>query len=897
VNRNSSRTSYAGTGIFKSTDGGKTWQSAGLTDSHHIGRIVVDVKNPDTVYVAAVGHLYTENAERGIFKTTDGGRTWRRTLFVDERTGAVDLVQDPSRPQILYAATWTRARAPWNFLESGGGSGLWKSTDGGENWTRLTEGFATGATVGRIGLALAPSKPDILYAVLDSQQRRPESEPFDEETPPGELTPRRLKKLDKDAFTRLDDAIVTRFLQRNGYPKSLKAGKLKADVKAGRITIEDLLAYLQDANRELFENDVVQAEVFRSDDGGAHWKKTHQGRLSKVFYSYGYYFARITVDPQDPERVYFGGVPMLTSKDGGKTWAGIDNRGVHVDHHALWIDPRSPNHIALGNDGGLNVSYDRGATWTRINNLPVGQFTTLALDSAKPYNILGGLQDNGVMRGPSTYRPGKSDPAQWKEILGGDGSMVVVDPKEPDTVYAASQFGYASRLNLKTGERASIRPRAELSATKKEKPLRYNWVTPFLLSPHSREILYYGANRLYRSFDRGDTWTAISGDLTSDREQGDVPFGTITSIAESPKTFGVIFVGTDEGKLWGTRDGGVVWSDLSAGLAKDRWVTRVVASAFNEGTVYVTQNGYRNDDFAPYVWRSTDYGLSWQSLSDGLPAEPVNTLREDSKADHLLYVGTDHGVFVSLAKGEHWTALTGGLPKVPVHDLQVQPREGDLVVATHGRSVFVADASPLRGLTKTVQEKALHAFAIKPIQGNPRRGYGEHPYLTWYRDDPSVRIAYWLSGKPGAVQIAIKDENGSLWRELAGTSVAGMNVIEYDLGASPKLADAAEAVAKAKAREKEKAKPAETAEAKGSGEEAEEDEAASKPQAGPSKPLDPDLEAALGDPLRASRARFLPPGKYSVEITLGSAMEKTTLIVQPPKTVRDEEEDPAGPES
>lgn len=893
---NSSRTSYSGTGVFKSTDGGKTWSSAGLTDSHHIGRIVVDAKNPDTVYVAALGHLYTENAERGVFKTTDGGKTWKRTLFVDERTGAIDLVQDPTRPQILYAATWERARAPWNFLESGPGSGLWKSTDGGDSWTRSTNGFPTGASVGRIGLALSPSRPDTLYAVLDNQERRPESEPFDEETPPGELTPRRLKKLDQDAFARLDDAIVSRFLQRNGYPKSLKAAKLKADVKASRITIEDLLAYLKDANRDLFENDIVQAEVYRSDDGGAHWRKTHPGRLSKIFYSYGYYFARITVDPKDPERVYFGGVPLLTSKDGGKTWAGIDNRGVHVDHHVLWVDPRSPNHVALGNDGGLNVSYDYGATWTRINNLPVGQFTTLALDNAKPYNILGGLQDNGVLRGPSTYRPGKSDPAQWKDILGGDGSMVVVDPKDPNTVYAAYQFGFASRLNLKTGERTSIRPRAELSASKKEKPLRYNWVTPFLLSPHSREILYYGANKLYRSFDRGDTWTAISGDLTSDREQGDVPFGTITSIAESPKKFGVIFVGTDEGKVWGTRDGGATWSDLSAGLAKERWVTRVVASAFDEGTVYVTQNGYRNDDFAPYVWRSADYGARWQSLTDGLPSEPVNTVREDPKADHLLYVGTDHGVFVSLDKGESWTALTGGLPKVAVHDLMVHPREGDLVVATHGRSVYLADASPLRKLTETTRGKPLCAFPVKPIQGDPRRGYGEHPYLTWFREEPTVRIAYWL-GKPGTVQIAIKDEDGSLWKELAGTSVAGMNVVEYNLAVDPKLADAAEATAMAKAREKERerakqAKPAEGAEAKGNGDDLEEDEeATAKPQPGPSKPLDPDLEVALADPLRASRRRFLPPGKYTVEIKAGSNIEKTTLTVRPPKVGRGEEDD------
>ncbi len=893
---NSSRTSYAGTGIFKSTDGGATWTHAGLADTHRIGRIVVDPQNPETVYVAALGHLYTENPERGVFKTQDGGKTWRKVLFADERTGAVDLVMDPTRPQVLYAALWERVRAPWNFLESGPGSGVWKSVDGGETWARLAGGLPQGDIVGRIGLALSPKKPDTVYAVLDNQTRRPDTEPFDEETPPGELTVRRLKKLDNDAFARLDDAIVARFLRRYDYPKSLKAARLKSDVKAGRVTIEDLVNYLKDANRDLFENDVVQAEVYRTDDGGAHWRKTHDGRINKVFYSYGYYFARISVDPEDPERVYFGGVPMLRSDDGGKTWAGIDQRGVHVDHHVLWVDPRSPNRLAVGNDGGLNVSYDFGATWTRVSNLPVGQFTTLALDNATPYNILGGLQDNGVMRGPSTYRPGKSDPAQWKEILGGDGSAVVVDPKEANVVYTAYQFGFAYRLNLKTSERSSIRPRAQLSATQKEKPLRYNWVTPFILSPHSREILYYGANRLYRSFDRGETWTPISDDLSSDPEQGDVPFGTITTIAESPKRFGVLWVGTDEGKVFGTRDGGVTWTDLSTGLAQGRWVTRVIASAFAEGTVYVTQSGYRNDDFAPYVWRSKDFGKTWESLAEGLPNEPVNTVREDAKAEHLLFVGTDNGAYVSLAQGAQWVPLTG-LPRVAVHDLAVHPREGDLVLATHGRSVYVADASPLRKLTEAVRAKPLHAFPVKAVQGDARRGYGEHPYLTWFRDDPTVRVAYWLSGKAGAVQIQVKDENGGLWKELPGTAQDGLNVVTYDLSAEPRLADQAEAAARAKAIEKQKDKDAKEKAAPAKMPESEDEEDTDKDvepaHTSASKPLDEDLAAALADPLRANRKRYLPPGKYTIEIRAGKSVEKTLLTVRPPKTSPGDEDESA----
>ncbi|MGH9365902.1 MAG: WD40/YVTN/BNR-like repeat-containing protein, partial [Thermoanaerobaculia bacterium] len=400
-----------------------------------------------------------------------------------------------------------------------------------------------------------------------------------------------------------------------------------------------------------------------------------------------------------------------------------------------------------------------------------------------------------------------------------------------------------------------------------------------------------------RSFDRGDTWTAISGDLTSDREQGDVPFGTITSIAESPKAFGVIWAGTDEGKVWGTRNGGGTWTDLSKGLAKDRWVTRVVASSFDEGTVYVSQNGYRNDEFSPYVFRSTDYGKTWRSLAAGLPNEPVNTVREDPKAAHLLYVGTDSGVFVSLDRGATWTAMAGGLPNVPVHDLLVHPREGDLVVATHGRSVYVADAAPLRELKEPVRARPLHAFKVKPVKTARRRGYGDHPWITWRRDDPVARIAYWSAGNE-PVTLTVKDENGSVWRQLDGTSNAGMNVVVYDLSADPKLADEAEKVAREKALAKEKKKDEDKDKEKDqdrpadkdklADEDAEEDEAsADKPDkpderadAGPAKPLDPDLYGKLADPLRAKRERFLAPGKYTIEIVQGITVEKTTLVIK-----------------
>ena len=662
---NSSRTSYAGAGMYKTTDGGKTWQAIGLADTHHIGKVVVDARDPQTVYVAAVGHLYTENPERGVFVTRDGGRTWAKTLYVDERTGAIDIAQDPKTPDVLYAATWERARTAANFLESGPGSGIWKSQDSGRTWKRLSGGFPTGSSVGRIGLVDRGLHPQTLYAVLDNQARRPESEIFDEEAPPGDLTPRRLKKMTAEAFARLDDAVVARFLKRADFPKALKAARLKKDVKAGRITIADLVAYLQDANQELFENEVVATEVYRSDDGGATWKRTHDGRIDKVFHSFGYYFGRIAVDPSNPERVYIQGVPMLTSTDGGKTWKGIGGRGVHGDYHAILIDPKAPQRLAIGNDGGINISYDYGETWTKLNNLPVGQFTMIAVDSADPYNIVGGLQDNGVMRGPSTYRYGKTDPQAWKSIYGGDGSCVVIDPKDRNVVYAALQFGIAARLNVKTGERASIRPRPELSAKKKEKPLRYNWIAPFLaLPPLARHPLlrHEQALPLLRP---GDTWTAISEDLTSNPEQGDVPFGTITTLSESPKKFGVIYAGTDEGKVWGTRDGGATWADLSAGLAKDRWVTRVLASQFDEGTVYATQSGYRNDEFAPYVFRSTDYGRTWRSLAAGSRPSPSTSCartRRRSTSSTSAPTPASSSRSTAARPGRPWRAGSRGWP-------------------------------------------------------------------------------------------------------------------------------------------------------------------------------------------------------------------------------------------
>ncbi len=872
---NSSRTTYSGTGVFKSIDGGKSWTNTGLHDAHRIGKILVDAADPDVVFAAATGPLYTDGGERGLYRTTDGGTSWTRVLGGPGRTGAIDVVQEPKDPKLLSAALWERDRKPWNFLESGPGSGVYRSRDGGATWSRLAGGLPQGDVVGRIGLAVTPAKPGAVWAVVDNQARRPGER--DEETPPGELTPRRLKALTAEQFAKVETAVVERFLRANGFPKELTARALQRDVASGKVKLADVVAYVDDADRQMEEVETVGVEVWRSDDAGESWRKAHGVSLEKVAYTYGYYFGKIWVAPDDPERLYVAGVPLAGSSDGGKSWSGLDRHGVHVDHHALWFDPRDPRHVVLGNDGGLNLSWDRGATWTKVSNLPVGQVTTVAVDSAEPYNVLVGMQDNGVWRGPSTYVSGATPPDAWKPVIGGDGSWIEVDPKDPNVVYAASQFGNAVRVDLKTGERSRFRPRHALG----EPALRYNWVTPFLISPHSPNVLWFGTQRLFRSFDRGETWAAVSPDLTSPREAGDVPFGTITTISESQKTFGVLFVGTDEGKVWGTRDGGATWKDLSKGLAKDRWVTRVVASVHDEGTVWVSQSGYRNDDFAPYLWKSTDFGATWASIASGLPAEPVNTVREDPKAKHLLYAGTDLGAYVSLDRGATWNALSGGLPHVPVHDLAIHPKEGDLVLGTHGRSAFVAEAAPLRELTPEVAQKALHAFRVKPATWERARGYGENEFFSWRRVPTTRTLSWWASpAAAGTATVTVKDAKGRVWKEWNAPSVAGFNAVAYDLSADPARAgtneealreEAAEAAAKGAAG----AKGPEAAE-EAAPEEVDGDDAGSKT-------TPPDIVPLLDDPLRTSRDRYLPPGRYTVEVAVSGARAATRLVVKAPK--------------
>ena len=748
---NSSRSSYAGTGIYRSTDGGKTWQHRGLPESHHIGRILLHPSDTNTLWVAVLGHLYSPNQERGVYKTTDGGKTWRRTLFVNQNAGAVDLLLDPQNPDILYAATWERSRRAWNFVESGEGSGIWKSTDGGETWSLLTtrdSGFPTGEGVGRIGLAMGQSpEGQVLYALLDNYFRRPKEEKEEEG-----LTKEELRSMEVKSFLALEDKALEKYLRDNGFPKKYTAQKVKAMVKAGEIKPVALVEYTEDANSLLFDTPVIGAEVYRSTDGGRTWERTHEGYLDRLYNSYGYYFGQIRVAPQNADMLYIMGVPILRSEDGGKTWKSINGENVHVDHHALWVNPRRPGHLILGNDGGVNISYDNGEHWIKCNTPSVAQFYAVAIDMAEPFHVYGGLQDNGVWKGPSTYehsvRWHSTGRYPYQMVLGGDGMQVEVDWRDNATIYTGFQFGNYFRIDP-SGKRNRITPQHELG----ERPYRFNWQAPIHLSRHNQDILYMGSQYLHRSLNKGQDFKIISPDLTKGGKKGDVPYGTLTTIDESPLQFGLLYTGSDDGRVHRSPDGGVTWKDISVGLPEDLWVSRVEASHHELDRVYVALNGYRWDDFRALIYLSEDRGDTWQRIGTDLPHEPVNVIREDPTNPNLLYVGTDHGLYVSLDRGRSFMKMSKDLPDAPVHDLVVHPRDTKLVVGTHGRSLFLCDVQHLQQLVDSIRRKPLHAFTPAETRassrwGNPPADWAETPepeiQLPLYQNEPgTVRFSLW----------------------------------------------------------------------------------------------------------------------------------------------------------
>lgn len=775
---NSSRSSYAGNGVYKSTDKGKTWVNTGLPETHHIGRIIVHPTKPNTVWVAALGHLYTTNPERGIFKTTDGGKSWKKTLFVDDKTGGVDLIIDPKNPDVLYAAMWQRDRKAWNFNGSGSGSGIYKSIDGGENWQIISggkSGFPFGKKVGRIGLDISQKNPNVIYALLDNQEPRKENKKNEDKD---KVSKKMLRAISKEDFLKIENSKLNAYLKENDFPEKYTAKSIKEQVEKDELKPIALVEYLEDANADLFDSPPIGAELYRSDDGGKSWKKTSDKYIDDVFFTYGYYFATVRVSPFNADEVYIMGVPILKSKDGGKSFQSIQKENVHADHHALWVSPKKNGFLINGNDGGLNISYDDGENWLKVNIPNVGQFYSVNYDMAKNYNVYGGLQDNGVWKGPHDYKSSKSwqqsGQYPYKMLMGGDGMQVQVDTRDNETVYAGYQFGHYYRINKKTGDFKYIHPKHELG----ERPFRFNWQTPICLSKHNQDILYMGSNKFHRSMDKAEHFETLSGDLTKGGKKGNVSYGTISTIGESPMKFGLIYVGTDDGLIQRSDDGGYTWTKLSDDLPQDLWVSRVTASKYKEGRVYASLNGYRQDDFKPYLYVSEDYGKTWKQIGKDLPFEPINVVKEDSENRNLLFVGTDNGLYVSLDRGGSFMLMDKNLPAVSVHDLVIQPREKDLIIATHGRSLYTANISNLQQLNKENLAKDLIVFNPKTVRASSSWGN-----TSWWKNRPSSNETFNFpvySKTDRQVSIKIKANDDLVLKEFKASLIKGLNEIAYD---------------------------------------------------------------------------------------------------------------------
>lgn len=631
------RSSNSGCGLFKTIDGGETWIDMGLNGTHTIPRIRIHPENPDIVYVAAGGHEWTRNSERGLFKTTDGGVTWEKILYVNDETGVNDVVLHPAESDTLYATTWQRTRLKWydpRTFENHEHSGVWKSTDGGANWQRINDGLPEPHFRGRIGIDIARSNPDVLYAYVDSYE-------IAEKAKPG---------------------------QKDSYGRPMK-------------------------------DRIKGATIYRTADGGQTWEQVSglDEKTSKLMEShsgtYGWVFSQIRVDPRDENRIYTLGLALNVSEDGGKTYEVLT--GMHMDHHGLWIDPANPDYLLNVQDGGLAISYDRGENWKiPLEPLPLAQFFTLEFDMAEPFRVYGSIQDHGSYVGTVDISRGRSNlrPVEFDWTLGGEGTTHAVDPRD-GTVYASTFYGNVERQDPDGSDEKTLLP----PPYPDEERMRGQWLAPTLLSPHNPDIVYHGMETVLISRDRGNTWESISPDLSHndpEKKKGDIAYQTITALSESPLRFGLIYAGTDDGRVWRTKDGGAEWKEIGSPPVPEKWVSRLVASQHDLGTVFLTQTGRRDDDFQVYVWKSTDLGETWTDISGNLPLGPVNVIREDPKTEDRLFVGTDASVYVTKDGGETW-AVMGDLPFVYVHDLVFHPRDRMIAIGTHGRGVWVFDAEQL----------------------------------------------------------------------------------------------------------------------------------------------------------------------------------------------------------
>lgn len=694
-----------GAGVFRSDDAGKTWKSIGLEGTHHIGRIAVHPTNPDIVFVAALGSFYSPSEERGIYKTENGGKTWEKVVYVNERVGGNDVIFAPTDPSILYASTWYCSED-----KAGPGGTLHKSTDGGNTWKVINNGFPKGEMNGRTGLAVSHQNGNKVYAFTDNVNA--------------------------------------------GYEKG-------------------------------------SGEVYLTLDGGESWEKTHQKNL-KILNTFGEVFTDCFVNPVDDNEIYVLGISVLKSRDGGKNFESLKGTVEHIqpspanffhlDHHEMWINPSNPNHIIVGNDGGVYISYDIGATWMHYNNLPVGEFYFVRTDNDTPYNIYSGTQDDSAVRGPAKTLKNESADG-WEYIWidpwgGGDGIVVTPDTENSDIVYYESQNGAVRRKSMSTGETKSIRPRLPKDSINQ---LYNEWLTPFFTSIYSPGTLYYGANYMFKTMDRGDSWKVISPDLSRSSDPNRVGNGII-AMEESPNRQGLLYAGTSKGAAWVSKDDGTNWTEISEGLPT-KYIKSFAPSKFKESRVYLTQSAIGADDLDAYVYRSEDFGANWENITSNLPQAPVNVILEDPVYENVLFAGTFNGVFVSLNRGDSWHVLGTEIPNSFVSDMTIQERENDLIAVTHGRGIFKIDLEPLHSYLKNNSQTAEFLYISKAIL--PKGDGSGKPDLSSYEN---VNFSFY-SPSEKKLKLNISNQEGESVFTTQINVQKGLNTYSWDLILGPNLSD------------------------------------------------------------------------------------------------------------